>query len=99
MAARKILPTITAQGSPSIGEFTISVPAYHVTISPPTVPPDIVLIRSLAAARGWTGERFRNMSTARVKRLLDADLRKLEGDDLFHERSRSTYRRAQGRKA
>jgi hypothetical protein len=93
-AAAEILTT--AHGSPSVGEFTIGVPS-HATIGSHKPPgKDIAIIRSLAEKRGWSVNELRKMSTGQVMMLLGNDLMKLEGDK-YHKRSRSTYRRAQGR--
>jgi hypothetical protein len=99
MTVRKpaALPAITVQGSPCMGEFTIST-ASHVSISSPAVPPDIAFIRALAAKQGWSADKLKSMHTQIVRRILNAELKKLEGD-AYRERSRSTYRRVQGRSA
>jgi hypothetical protein len=107
MSARKPtdLPTVMVQGSPGISEFTISAPT-HVTINgqrPPeakrkhrAAPTDVEVIRSLAKHRGWSDDQFYNMSTGRMMKALGDDWKKLEGN-MYHERDRSTYRRAQRR--
>jgi hypothetical protein len=57
---------------------------------------DVNLIRSLAREKGWSDAQFFKMSTGRVQKILGDELKTREGD-LYHERHRSTYRRAQRR--
>jgi hypothetical protein len=57
---------------------------------------DVNLIRSLAREKGWSDAQFFKMSTGLVQKLLGDELKTREGD-LYHERHRSTYRRAQRR--
>ena len=59
-------------------------------------PTDVDLIRSLARERGWSDTQFFEMSTGQVQKILGDELETREGD-LYHERHRSTYRRAQRR--
>lgn len=94
-AAAEILTA--ARGSPSMGELTIGAPA-HATVSNRNRArrTDVELIRSLAKARGWSADKLYNMPTGQVMKLLGNDLKKLEGD-AYRERSRTNYRRAQGR--
>jgi hypothetical protein len=92
------LPAAKAPASvtmPPVTEVNIDAPA-HATISERARPTDVETIRLLAKARGWSDDRFYKMSTGRVMKTLGDALKKLEGDE-YHERNRSTYRRAQRR--